>query len=186
MIRYSLNCANGHQFESWFQSAGAYDVLSQAGHLECPECGNAQIKKAMMSPRVAVRNTAPALPTASQETPSQVPSGPGPVAGTAPPPPEAPSLSDPNTPAPGVPAAQQVGANMPAHLRAAMEKLRTEVEKNSDYVGRSFVKEARAMHEGASPERAIHGEANAEEAKAMIEDGIPILPLPFRDKRGSN
>lgn len=62
----------------------------------------------------------------------------------------------------------------------AIETLRREVEKQSDYVGKSFASEARKIHDGEAPERAIYGEAAPKEAKALIEDGIPIVPLPFR------
>jgi len=62
----------------------------------------------------------------------------------------------------------------------ALEKLRREIQKNSDYVGNRFAAEARRMHLGDAPERAIHGEAPLDEARQLIEDGIPILPLPFR------
>ena len=50
----------------------------------------------------------------------------------------------------------------------------------------SFAAEARAMHEGDKPERAIHGEARLEDAKKLIEDGIPVAPLPFRSRRRAN
>ena len=49
-----------------------------------------------------------------------------------------------------------------------------------------FAREARAMHEGRSPERAIHGEARIDEARRLIEDGIPVAPLPFGPKRKAN
>lgn len=68
----------------------------------------------------------------------------------------------------------------------ALEQLRQQVEANSDYVGMSFAAEARAMHAGNAPERAIHGEARLEDAKKLLEDGIPVAPLPFRSRRGAN
>ena len=42
------------------------------------------------------------------------------------------------------------------------------------------------MHLGDAPERAIHGEARLDEAKALIEDGVPVLPLPFGPTRKTN
>ena len=69
---------------------------------------------------------------------------------------------------------------------AAIARLRAHVEANSDYVGDSFVTEARAMHAGDSPARAIHGEARPDEARALIEDGIPVAPLPFRPRQKAN
>ena len=68
----------------------------------------------------------------------------------------------------------------------AIQKLKKHVEKNSDYVGDSFANEARAMHEGDKPQRAIHGQANAEEARKLIEDGVPALPLPFIPRQKTN
>ena len=68
----------------------------------------------------------------------------------------------------------------------AMAKMRAKVEQNSEYVGTNFATEARSMHLGDAPERAIYGEAKPEEAKSLIEDGIPVTPLPFMPTRKSN
>ncbi|WP_420566666.1 DUF1178 family protein [Thalassovita sp.] len=68
----------------------------------------------------------------------------------------------------------------------ALGKLRRNIEENSEYVGDKFTQEARAMHEGDSPERAIYGEAKLDDAKQLIEDGIPVLPLPFMPGRKTN
>lgn len=68
----------------------------------------------------------------------------------------------------------------------ALAALRSHVEQNSDYVGLSFAAEARAIHEGRAPERAIHGEAKPHEARKLIEDGVPVLPLPFTPARKTN
>ncbi|WP_347268060.1 DUF1178 family protein [Paracoccus sp. (in: a-proteobacteria)] len=69
---------------------------------------------------------------------------------------------------------------------AALEKLRRHVEENSDYVGLSFAAQARAMHEGEMPERAIHGEARLDEARQLLEEGVPVAPLPFRPRQRVN
>lgn len=68
----------------------------------------------------------------------------------------------------------------------AIAKMRAQVEQNSEYVGTNFATEARSMHLGDAPERAIFGEAKPEEAKSLIEDGIPVTPLPFMPTRKSN
>lgn len=68
----------------------------------------------------------------------------------------------------------------------ALAELRRQVETKSEYVGLSFSSEARAMHEGTSPERPIHGEAKLEEAKKLIEEGIPVVPLPFIPTKNTN
>jgi len=68
----------------------------------------------------------------------------------------------------------------------ALKELKTYIEKKSHYVGREFISEARAMHQGDVPERSIHGEARADEARELIEDGIPVAPLPFMPTRKTN
>jgi len=64
--------------------------------------------------------------------------------------------------------------------------MKTHVEENSDYVGKDFAKEARAMHLGDAPERSIWGEAKAADAKSLIDDGVPVMPLPFTPKSKAN
>lgn len=143
MIRYALQCSKDHSFESWFQSASAYDALLVAGHIGCPSCGDTAIAKALMAPNVR----------------------PARMAGTG----GKPSLSEP--------------AN---EVEAALQEMRRQVEANSDYVGMNFAAEARRMHEGSIDERSIYGEAKLEEARALIEDGIPVAPLPFMPPRKAN
>ena len=77
-------------------------------------------------------------------------------------------------------------ADDPPAPERALRALRAHLEANSDYVGPAFAAEARAMHEGDIPERPIHGEARPDEARALIEDGVPVLPLPFVSKRRQN
>jgi len=149
MIRYALKCAEGHSFESWFQSADAFDTLAAKGLVACSVCGSTDVKKALMAPKVAAekQDTAPQEPT----TPDR-----------------------PLTAPPAHPAEQM--------LRA----LKEHVEKTSTYVGGNFAREARAMHLGETPEKPIHGEANAAEAKALLEDGVPVMPLPVVPKDRAN
>lgn len=56
MIKYSLVCGHGHEFEGWFQSGAAYDVQARDGQLACPHCGSGEIGKAIMAPAVATRS----------------------------------------------------------------------------------------------------------------------------------
>jgi hypothetical protein len=69
---------------------------------------------------------------------------------------------------------------------AALAELRRRVEENSEYVGLEFAAEARRIHEGDAPERAIYGEARLDEARRLIEDGVPVAPLPFLPKARAN
>ncbi len=142
MIRYALKCPKGHRFESWFQSADAYEALAAAGHVACPECGATGVEKSLMTPDVRPARSAAAP---AEETPD------------------------------------------PDEERAkALAELKRKVESESDYVGDAFVREARAIHEGAAPDRPIYGEAKAREVIELIEDDIPVAPLPFTPTRKTN
>ncbi len=63
-------------------------------------------------------------------------------------------------------------------MMEAAAKARAHIEQNFDYVGDAFAREARDIHDGLSPDRAIYGEAKPAEVKALIEDGVPVAPLP--------
>lgn len=71
-------------------------------------------------------------------------------------------------------------------LEKAIAAWRKHVETNSEYVGVQFASEVRRIHDGQAPERLIHGEARAEEARKLIEDGLPVAPLPFMPSRKVN
>lgn len=84
---------------------------------------------------------------------------------------------------PGIP---KKGRALTAPEPSALEKIRDEVESNSEYVGKSFAVRARDMHDGFEPPQSIYGEANLTEVKSLVEDGVPILPLPFVPKKKTN
>ena len=77
---------------------------------------------------------------------------------------------------------QRAGSDAPAPTRQmmmdAMSRVRAHVEENFDYVGDTFAREARAIHEGHSEDRGIYGEATPAEIKGLVEDGVNIAPLP--------
>ena len=87
-------------------------------------------------------------------------------------------------PAPAAPAPAPAMRASPAER--AIAELRRRVEAHSTDVGRDFAAQARAMHEGRAEHRTIHGEAAPAEARALIEDGVPIAPLPFAPRRKAN
>lgn len=73
---------------------------------------------------------------------------------------------------------QDEGGSTRSMMLEAMGRLRQHVEENFDDVGDSFAKEARAIHEGKSELRGIYGQATPTEVKALVEDGVPVAPLP--------
>ena len=66
-----------------------------------------------------------------------------------------------------------------------MLMLQRAFEASSDYVGDRFAAEARAIHQ-AGETRSVHGEASADDVKALRDDGVPVLPLPFRPRASSD
>lgn len=162
MIQYTLQCDRGHSFDSWFESWAAFDALAGAGHLSCAVCGSSDVRKAMMAPRVVSTRTDADAPGKDSA-------------------PAAPVDTYETPPAPRA-AAKTTGPE----LQRALAELRRQVEARSDYVGAGFAREARAIHLGETPERSIHGEATPAEARSLVEDGVPILPLPFTPRRKTN
>ena len=61
-----------------------------------------------------------------------------------------------------------------AQLKALSQKVR----EKADYVGDKFAEEARKIHFGEVDARGIYGEATAEEAKSLVDDGVEFMPLP--------
>ena len=147
MIKFALKCAEGHRFESWFQSGAAFDTLLARELVSCPQCGSHSVEKALMAPAVA------------------------PAPGVA--------------PVPDSPVATTPDADIP-DKEARLREFRARVEANADYVGPRFATEARAMHLGDIPDRPIYGEARPAEARALLDDGVPVLPLPFLPTRKAN
>lgn len=82
--------------------------------------------------------------------------------------------------APEAPAPQPVAvlSEREQEIRVALRALREHVMKNAENVGKGFVEEARKMHYGETEERSIYGEADLAEARALLEEGIDVLPLP--------
>ena len=77
MIRYALACEKNHQFESWFQSAEAFDKLHATGMVTCPACGSTEVEKSLMAPGV------PSKRSRTKATPQAMSAGPDPKLETA-------------------------------------------------------------------------------------------------------
>jgi hypothetical protein len=63
-------------------------------------------------------------------------------------------------------------------FRKKLKELRDHLTANADNVGKKFPEEARKMHYGEIEHRSIYGEATAQDAKALHEEGIEFHPLP--------
>jgi hypothetical protein len=152
MIHYHLRCDREHTFESWFQSSSAYETQEKRKLVSCPICGSTKVERAIMAPQIVSKKRGERV--ASE-------------------PPPAPTTTEVAAPAPTpLLMAQEV------ELRAKLRELRDHIVKNADNVGESFPNEARKMHYGDIEHRPIYGEASPDEAKALIEEGVEVMPLP--------
>jgi hypothetical protein len=167
MIRYALNCDQGHSFESWFANSAAYDKQARRGLVTCPMCGSAKVEKAIMAPNLAANLgfSEPADADPRPPTPTQ----------PAPPPPLQPAPMPPIPPK--TPVAMMSAAER--ELRHKLKELRDHITKNAHYVGPRFPEEARKIHYGEAEHRSIYGEASPEEAQQLHEEGIEFHPLPI-------
>ena len=72
MIRYSLKCSDGHEFESWFRDSAAYDTLARVGQVSCAVCGSSSVEKTIMAPSVGgTKKTEPEAPLSAPSTPAE-------------------------------------------------------------------------------------------------------------------
>jgi hypothetical protein len=155
MIRYNLRCAVGHAFESWFQSSSAYEAQEKRNLVSCPVCGSTDVERAIMAPQIVTKKGR------DKTAPEQLPA-PAPAAEVIPP----------------SPASTPLLMAQERELRAKLKELRDHIVKHADNVGERFPNEARKMHYGDIEHRPIYGEASPDEAKALIEEGVEVMPLP--------
>lgn len=158
MIRYTLICENAHEFESWFASSASFDEQAKRGFVTCPVCDSARVERAVMAPAVARTDRGPR------------PAEPAPEAA-------APSPTSAPSPAPTAQPAALMGEKEMA-FRAMLTALHEHVAANAEPVGKRFAEEALKIHHGESESRAIYGEASAEDARMLHEEGVEFLPLP--------
>jgi len=149
MIVFELECSPAaHRFEGWFKSSDDFARQHERGLVTCPDCGSADVAKALVAPRLARKgNQLPPVVAKSEPLAKQ------------------PAMTSPKLPPEAV-------AMM--HALAAMQ---AEAIKGSQWVGDSFAEESRAMHYGEKDQATIHGQATRAEAEELWEEGILIAPL---------
>jgi hypothetical protein len=150
MIRYNLRCDEGHAFESWFQSSGAYESQEKRQLVSCPACGSTKVERAIMAPQIV-----------SKKGRDVAPPSPAPVSTEV-----------------AAPVSTPLMMAQERELRAKLKELRDHIVKNADNVGERFPNEARKMHYGDIEHRPIYGEASPDEARSLIDEGVEVSPLP--------
>jgi hypothetical protein len=159
VIHYQLRCEDGHEFDGWFKDSGNFEQQAKRGLILCPTCASTKVDRALMAPRLGRRGRVIEHELVSEKA-EAVPSA---------------------VPAP----AQAAGGVIPDQMRALLHKLRAEVEKNCDYVGPDFAKEARKIHHGEAAPRGIYGESTEAEAEALADDGIGVARIPWLPRADS-
>jgi hypothetical protein len=152
MIHYQLRCHGGHGFDGWFKDSAGFDSQAGAGLLSCPVCGDANVARALMAPSLGRKQKSVVLDAETAK----------PVAAPVP--------------------AMDVGGGpmpLPDQMRAVLQRIRAEVESKCDYVGPRFAEEARRIHDGDAPARAIYGESTPEQAESLADDGIEVTRVPW-------
>lgn len=177
MIRYTVRCKAGHEFEGWYRDSKTYETLQAAGAVSCPECGTVEVRRAPMAPALsgtkATRRAGP---------PHADPGGGGrdaPPESRAESPPESPETAGPPAPVSREDARR---IHVMGKIREAMVEMRRHVEDNADYVGPKFADEARKIHHGETRQRSIYGEATNAESEALRDEGIEFGRIPWVPK----
>jgi hypothetical protein len=160
MIKYSLHCERAHDFEAWFKNSADYDRQRKRGLVTCPACGSDKIEKSLMAPSLGRGTKKGAIAAAPEPAPETTPAAPEAAAPT-------------ETKAPVA-----IMSPQERELRAKLKELRDHLTKNAENVGGKFPEVARKMHYGEIEHRSVYGEASAQEAKEMLEEGIEFHPLP--------
>jgi hypothetical protein len=162
MIHYQLCCDADHEFDGWFKDSDAFERQAKRRLIGCPVCASTTVRRALMAPGILKKRRGPA-PVIEAES------------GLPAPPPVLPQTAG----------KQSAGGVMPDQVRAALLKLRAEVEKNCDYVGADFAEEARRIHNGEAPARGIYGESTLSEVEELADDGIGVAQIPWLPRADS-
>ncbi len=151
MIRYTLRCDGGHEFEAWFRSSADFDRQAGVGLVECAACGSRAVVRGLMAPAVLGSARAPAAE--ARERAEAAPAS--------------------------APSRAVAGGAMPDQMRALLSRMRSEIERNCEDVGREFADEALRMHRGEVARRGIYGEATETEREALADEGVEIARIPW-------
>lgn len=183
MIRYTVRCKAGHDFEGWYKDSKTYESLQTAGAIACPECGATDVRRAPMAPALSGTKATRRDdgPGESESDTAQNGAGGGGSAGGG-----LPASADASPAAPdtaiAISAEDAKRIHVMGKIREALVEVRRHVEQNADYVGPKFADEARKIHYGETEERSIYGEATEAESEELAEEGIEFGRIPWAPK----
>lgn len=155
-----LCCGRGHRFEGWFASEAGFLEQAERSAVACPFCGDTAARRMPSAPHL---NIGSHDSQAKAERHRGEASRPGS------------SRAEPSGDEPLSEAGSAVTLQS-QWLRAVRH-----IMDSSDDVGERFPEEARRIHYGETPERAIRGRATSDEAASLREEGIEVMGLPIPD-----
>jgi hypothetical protein len=171
MIRYALRCERSHTFESWFQDSSSFEKQAKRGLVTCPMCDSVKVEKSIMAPQIP-RKGRTAEQRATEERTVRA------VARQKKQKAEAAATPAPTEVPAATPSPESLMMAQDSEFRTKLKELRDHIKANADNVGEQFPEQARKMHYGEIEHRPIYGDASPTEAKALIEEGVDVLPLP--------
>jgi hypothetical protein len=155
-----LQCPHGHRFEGWFASNDDFESQLSRKLIECPICAATEVSRMPSAPRLNLSGATSAgqggtraggRPASAERAPSAD---------------RLPSADRP----PSADRLREIEARAMRMLREVLEK--------TENVGERFAEEARRIHYNEAPARSIRGVTTPEDARALVEEGIDVMPLP--------
>ena len=155
MIKYTLKCkstycSNQNNFDGWFQNMEFFENQKSKGLILCPLCGSDDIIKSLSTPALSSSK--------NQLSASQIKKD---------------DRGDKE-----VTSSVEVKDKM-NKASIILRTIKKEIQKNSEYVGNHFVKEARSIKEGETKERSIYGHGTSKEIEELKDEGINVLNIPW-------
>jgi hypothetical protein len=146
-----LKCSHDHRFEGWFASTDEFESQLSRKLVACPVCSTTEVSRMPSAPR---------LNLSASRSSSRSEQGEKEVAGS------------------NVAQAAQPPQDADQALQARALQFMREILAKTENVGDRFAEEARRMHYDEAPARNIRGVATPEDAHALMEEGIDVMPLP--------
>lgn len=160
MFVVDLLCNAGHSFEGWFERSEDARAQLDKGSLECPVCGGTNVTRRLGFAAVGNRGSDRPLPArrphAAERAVERAGERADERAGDAVAPPA-----------------------LPLEIQRALSSLLRAVRTHGEDVGERFATVARRIHSGEEEARLVYGSASPDEARALVEDGVPFAAIPI-------
>ena len=155
MIKYKLKCKSAYcseknDFDGWFQNIEAFEKQKGLSLINCPICGSDNVVKSLTTPSLKIVKNQNSIQKKETVDLEQ----------------------------------EKLNKNILRNenlknITPLLRTLKKEIQKNSTFVGKDFVNQARSMKEGKIKEKPIHGHGTNEEIEELKDDGINVINVPW-------